>query len=162
MRADLNGKTFDKLVVVAFVGVSARSAQWLCQCVCGEKRIVTTRLLNAGYAKSCKTCSTAASAKTYLPKTHGQTGSPTYRSWSSMIKRCRYPSWRNFQYWGGRGVSVCVRWQKFENFLTDMGERPAGKSIDRYPNKDGNYEPGNCRWATPKEQAANRRAWGTA
>jgi hypothetical protein len=79
-----------------------------------------------------------------------------------MIKRCRYPSWRNFQYWGGRGVSVCVRWQKFENFLTDMGERPAGKSIDRYPNKDGNYEPGNCRWATPKEQAANRRAWGTA
>lgn len=157
MRADLNGKTFGKLVVVAFAGVSGRHAHWLCQCDCGEQRLVTTRLLNAGYAKSCKTCGAVILAKTQIQKVHGQTDTPTWRSWTSMIKRCRYPSYKNFKYWGGRGISVCERWQKFENFMKDMGERPTGKSLDRYPNKDGNYEPGNCRWATPKEQAANRR-----
>lgn len=74
-----------------------------------------------------------------------------------MIQRCADLPYRNDREWY-RGVSVCERWRSFENFLSDMGERPNGHTLDRYPDKQGNYEPGNCRWATMKQQAANRRA----
>jgi hypothetical protein len=74
-----------------------------------------------------------------------------------MLQRCENPNDDNYSNYGGCGVAVAPRWQRFDNFLADMGERPAGKSLDRYPNPDGNYEPHNCRWATPKEQSNNRR-----
>ncbi len=73
-----------------------------------------------------------------------------------MIARCTYPSNPAFAYYKKRGITVCKRWRIFENFLTDMGERPPGTSIDRFPNNDGNYEPGNCRWTTKRKQANNR------
>lgn len=81
---------------------------------------------------------------------------PTYRSWAGMINRCTNPRQPNFERYGGRGITVCDRWRSFENFLADMGERPEGTTIDRKDN-DGNYEPGNCRWATDIEQQANTR-----
>ena len=81
---------------------------------------------------------------------------PTYRSWLSMRSRCRNPNNESFQYYGGRGIAIAPRWDSFEAFLADMGERPEGASLDRI-DVNGNYEPGNCRWATMATQARNTR-----
>lgn len=86
-----------------------------------------------------------------------QLKTPTYESWRSMKTRCFNPNTTGYYLYGGRGVTVCERWLIFENFLADMGERPEGMSIDRFPNKDGNYEPSNCRWATETQQKRNTR-----
>ena len=82
--------------------------------------------------------------------------SPTYISWAQMKYRCQNPSCKHYKNYGGRGIKVCKRWQDFENFLSDMGERSEGTTLDRVDN-NGNYEPGNCRWGTPKQQIHNRR-----
>ncbi len=92
---------------------------------------------------------------------HGHTvsrqHSRTYDSWANMIARCTQVNHHKYPRYGGRGIQICQRWRdSFSNFLSDMGERPNGKTLDRFPNNDGNYEPGNCRWATPKEQSANK------
>lgn len=106
-----------------------------------------------------------------LPKTwevarkHGHASggclTPTFRSWSAMHTRCYNPRYDDYPSYGGRGITVCTRWSGkdgFQNFLADMGERPNGTSIDRFPDNDGNYEPGNCRWATRSQQMRNTRA----
>jgi hypothetical protein len=94
-------------------------------------------------------------------RTHGFTKHPLYRTWKGMHERCSNPKLKAWPLYGGRGVCVCARWSGpfgFPNFLEDMGDKPTPKhSIDRYPDPYGNYEPSNCRWATPKEQNDNQR-----
>jgi hypothetical protein len=153
-RLNLKGKKFRRLTVLRFVGVSKHHrSQWLCRCACGKKTVVTGS--NWERIESCG-CLVKELATTHG---HAPTGKPssTYRSWRDMKKRCYNPHAKEFKRYGGRGIKVCDRWKNsFENFLADMGKKPVGLELER-KNNDGSYEPGNCRWATHKEQARNRR-----
>lgn len=153
---DLAGHRFGRWLVLRKHHAAIDGAVlWLCRCDCGTERPVRASGLRRGESLSCG-CLFPKGARSIR---HGFTSggiSPTYISWYNMRKRCQVPTNNRFQYYGGRGIKVCAKWQTFIGFLADMGVRPVGKTLDRI-NTDGNYEPGNCRWATPKEQAANRR-----
>lgn len=151
---DLTGKKFGRLTAVEFLGSLSLSSVWLCLCECGGTKNVGSYLLRRGDTRSCG-CMQRENAASLKMK-HGLSTSSTYRSWSAMICRCTKPYTNSYELYGGRGISVCARWAEFENFLADMGERPAGRSIDRI-DCDGNYEPSNCRWATASQQQRNKR-----
>jgi hypothetical protein len=160
-RVDLVGRRFERLVVVEFAGrTAARASKYRCACDCGRTSIVLSHKLVSGHTRSCGCLAADALAlagKRRRRHGHSSGNSPTYRSWTSMIRRCTAPLDKMYPAYGARGITVCERWRVFENFLADMGERPAGTSIDRFPNGNGGYEPGNCRWGTTHEQAQNSR-----
>lgn len=156
---DMRGQTVGRLTVVARGPNSAAgSACWYCRCSCGVETLVVGEALRRGTTQSCGCYHREIATSSSLIHGHSRhrAESPTYRSWQNMMKRCTNPEAVNWERYGGRGIRVCRRWLRFANFLADMGERPAGLTLDR-KNNAGNYHKRNCRWATPVEQARNRR-----
>ena len=141
-------------------------SHYACRCSCGTERTVTRYALTHGKSTRCQSCRTSAVNRRlakegrHPSRKHGHTTrastTRTYNTWKGMHGRCRYERVNGFGSYGGRGITVCDRWSTFENFLADMGERPEGMTLDRI-DVNGRYEPSNCKWSTPKEQAQNKR-----
>lgn len=149
---DLCGRVYGSLFVISFAGLtSARKARWFCVCACGRGAAPIGASLANGHTTSC------GCVRATIKKTHGATGTPTHNTWLAMKARCANPKASDYPNYGGRGVTVCNRWLNFENFLRDMGARPVGMTLERM-NVNGGYEPGNCEWATQKQQSRNRRS----
>ena len=162
---DISGRQFGRLTVVGRHDSTAHGVRWRCRCDCGAEVTAFGSDLRRGFTRSCGCLQQQTTRRNNARRaTHGAkrggAETPTYKSWRSMRDRCLNANHSSFGRYGARGIRVCERWHAFENFLADMGERPAGKTLDRYPNGDGNYEPGNCRWATPSLQNHNRRMPG--
>lgn len=150
------GERFGRLLVSERAGTVGGKSAWLCLCDCGGHTVTQRSNLTSGHTQSCGCLcrERSAAAKT----THGQSGSALHTVWRKMVERCVSPNCAAFKWYGARGISVCAEWRSFSGFSRDMGPgwRP-GLKLDRM-NNDGNYEPSNCRWVTPRVNARNTRA----
>jgi hypothetical protein len=156
---DVSGQRFGRLVAIAYEKPERGPGAWRCRCDCGGEVLVTGSALRSGDRGSCGCYTDLPRGElSRLNGAAGRTRSPERRTWADMIQRCTNPKRQKYALYGARGVTVCDRWREsFANFLADMGPKPSPvHTIDRVDNEKG-YEPGNCRWATPKEQARNLR-----
>ncbi len=155
---DLAGRVFGRLKVVSLSHKAASGPYWECICSCGQITIVQGRKLRNAHTQSCG-CQRRDSSR-INHTTHGLSKLPEYKIWIGIIKRCENPNIEHWADYGGRGIAICHEWRNdFPAFLAYVGNRPSPKhSIDRYPNNDGNYEPGNVRWAIDVTQSRNKRS----
>lgn len=156
MRIDLTGHRYSRWVVLHESEANGRSRRWRCVCDCGTERDVYQDHLRSGASQSCGCFRSEVTADRATK--HGSAGTPEYGAWRNMIDRCRNPNNKHYADYGGRGIAVHPEWcSDFVAFFVYMGKRPSAKhSIDRIYN-EGNYEPGNVRWATREQQAQNTR-----
>lgn len=146
-KAIQSNQKFGKWTVLRSIESEEKRKHYEVQCDCGFIRILKGIRLRFGDSTGCRKCRS---------KKHGMVHSKTYSTWESMIQRCTNPNNTNYKHYGERGISVCDRWLKFENFFEDMKERPRGLELDRI-NNDGNYEPNNCHWTYHRDNLMNRR-----
>lgn len=156
---DLTGQTFERLTVLSLSNRGKGGVRWEVRCLCGVIKVVSASALKQRLTKSCgclRNEKAAARGRAQL-QTHGMSNTPTFICWDAMLQRCGNPKHAAFPNYGARGITVCRRWRKFENFFSDMGTRPESKELDRIDN-DGDYTLENCRWATRKRNSRNRRS----
>lgn len=152
---DLTGRRFGRLMVREYAGCREGRSFWRCDCQCGSEAVIYSYSLTRGASVSCG-CGVREATRWRNTK-HGRSHLPEYNSWANMKQRCFNKNNKNYEQYGARGITVCDEWKDdFGAFLRYIGRRPSSRhSVDRYPNGNGSYEPGNVRWATPTQQSAN-------